>query len=310
MSSFDLKLGFVCNNNCIHCVIADKRDKGNLELDEIKKLIDSVPKGMAIQLTGGEPSIRQDLPEILKFCREKGHETIVQTNGTGFSDPVFTSRCSPYINHAHVAIHSCDPTVHDRIVQSNGMWKKTIKGFENLCKAGIFVTTQTVLSKLNITTIHDTFCFIQGIAEGTRMSMTYPHLGGNAWTNSNLVAFRYSDYRDEIQKTLKAFAHLVFTEAIPPCYLYPYQDEVQCTAESCILSGLNNRIGIDFSRGADVNDYNLSDIQCHRKAPRCKECIFNSKCIGVWKEYIQLFKDRLDLYPIKEENKCSDLQIM
>lgn len=142
------------------------------------------------------------------------------------------------------------------------------------------------------------------------MSMTYPHLGGNAWTNSNLVAFRYSDYKDEIQKTLKAFAPLIFTEAIPPCYLYPYQDEVQCTAESCILSGFNNRIGIDFSRGADVNDYNLSDIQCHRKAPRCKECIFNSKCIGVWKEYIQLFKDRLDLYPIKEENKCSDLQTM
>lgn len=44
MSSFDLKLGFGCNNNCIHCVIADKRDKGNLSLDEIRRIVDTVPK--------------------------------------------------------------------------------------------------------------------------------------------------------------------------------------------------------------------------------------------------------------------------
>lgn len=308
MSSFDLKLGFGCNNNCIHCVIADKRDKGNLSLDEIRRIVDTVPKGMVIQVTGGEPSIRKELPEILRYCREKGHGTIIQTNGTGFSDDAFASACIPYIDHAHVAIHSSDMEVHDRIVQSKGMWRKTIKGFENLYRAGVFVTTQTVLSKLNITTLYDTFCFIQGIAPGTHMSMTYPHLGGNAWTNNETVAFRYSDYRDEIQRTLKAFASLVFTEAIPPCHLYPYQDKVLCTAEACILSGVNERVGVDFSRGMDVQDYNFSDISCHRKAPRCRDCVFNSRCIGVWKEYIQLFRDRLDLYPIKEEMKCSDSQ--
>lgn len=308
MSSFDLKLGFECNNSCIHCVIADKKASGQLSLEQIKSIIDTVPCGLAIQITGGEPTIRIELPEILRYCKEKGHETIVQTNGTGFSDMALVSKCAPFIDHAHVAIHSCDESVHDRIVGSPGMWRKTIKGFQNLVDVGVFVTTQTVLSKLNTGTLHDTFCFVQGIAPGTRMSMTYPHLGGAAWTNRETVAFRYSDYRDQIQRTLKDFAPFVFTEAIPPCHLYPYQDSVQCTAEACILSRVNGRTGVDFSRGFDVQDYNLSDIRCHRKASKCRECIFNNRCIGVWQEYVQLFKDNLDLFPIKEDEKCSDSQ--
>jgi len=48
-------------------------------------------------------------------------------------------------------------------------------------------------------------------------------------------------------------------------------------------------------------NYNLNDVQCHRKAPKCKDCIYNSQCIGVWKEYIEIFKDRLDLFPVKEK---------
>lgn len=308
MSSFDLKLGFKCNNNCIHCVIADKRQCGQLSLDEIKRIIDSAPDGLSVQVTGGEPSLRLDLSEILKHCKEKGHDIIIQTNGTGFADMNLVKACKPYLGHVHVAIHSCKEEVHDAVVQSKGMWQKTIQGFKNLVSEKVFVTTQTVLSKYNITTLYDTFAFIQDLAPGTHMSMTYPHLGGNAWKFRDNVAFRYSDYKEEIQRTLRDFGEFIFTEAIPPCYLYPYREKLLCTAEDCITSGMNTRIGVDFSRGSDVQDYNLSDIQCHRKAPRCRECIYNSTCIGVWQEYIQVFRNNLDLYPVKQEDLCSDLQ--
>ena len=36
----DLKVGFSCNNNCIHCVISDKFSERDLTLQEIKIIID------------------------------------------------------------------------------------------------------------------------------------------------------------------------------------------------------------------------------------------------------------------------------
>lgn len=298
--SFDLKIGFSCNNNCVHCVVADKRPKGNLSIPKLFRIIENVPKGIPITITGGEPTIYSYLPDILKKCHDENHKTIIQTNGTGFSDKEFFDKCSPYLDMAHVAIHSCNPDIHDSIVGSKGMWEKTIQGFKNLLDAGIYCTTQTVVSKYNIDTVYDTFKFIQKIAPGTQMSMTYPHLMGNAYENREEVAFRYSDKKDVIQRVLKDFASLVFTESIPPCYLYPYHKFVVGTQEMDIVSN-SYRMGIDFSDSMGVKDYNYLGILEHRKAPRCKECIFNTNCIGVWKEYIELFHNNLDLYPIKDK---------
>ena len=301
METFDIKLGFSCNNDCIHCVVADKRSSGSLSVLKVCRIIDSAPRESALQITGGEPTIYSELPAILRYGKEKGHFIVMQTNGTGFADSAFADACLPYIDHVHMAIHSSVESVHDRIVGTEGMWKKAMEGFRRVADSSAMLTTQTVLSKVNIGTLYDTFSFIQQIRPRTRMSMTYPHLRGNAWHNRHEIIFRYSEYRDEIARTLRDYAPLIFTEAIPPCYLHPYADDVASSAEKEILDGSSSRKGVDFSQGDSTQNYNLNDIQCHRKAPRCRECIYDKRCIGVWKEYIELFKDRLDLYPVKEE---------
>ena len=106
--------------------------------------------------------------------------------------------------------------------------------------------------------------------------------------------------------TLKAYKDYIFTEAIPPCYLYPYHREV-CTAEKDLitdfLNGHHTRVGVDFSDSIKEKDYCLLDLKSHKKAPLCLECNLYNECIGVWEEYIDLFKEKLDLYPIKEKRE-------
>lgn len=311
---FDLKLGFKCNNNCVHCVVANKRAAGMLSLEEIEKIITSVPVGEGIQLTGGEPSIHPQLEEIVKFCHAHNQPVIIQTNGTGFSNSKLLESCGPYINHVHIAIHSSDPDIHDRIVQQKGMWQKTIQGFQNLIdyqknNPSLLISTQTVLSKLNISTLYRTFTFIQKTLPGVNMSMTFPHIMGNAWNNKDFIIFRYSDFKDEIYRTLRDYGNYIFTEAIPPCYLYPFHKKVE-TAEKDIVQDIiskkHSRIGVDFSDSLNNKNYNILDLQSHRKAPLCTKCNLFSECIGVWKEYIDLFKDCLDLYPITGEKRDED----
>lgn len=300
-SNFDLKVGFACNNDCRHCVVADKRNSGNMTYEEIIDLIDKniiANHVRGIQITGGEPSIRKDMPDILKYCWQHGITTVMQTNGTGFADDEFCRKCAPYLDHAHVAIHSCYPEIHDNIVRHpGGMWKRTIEGFKNLQKYGVNLSTQTVLSKFNIESLYDTFKFIQKMAPGVRMSATYPHLMGNAYFYRDEVAFRYSDHKEVILKTVAEFKDNLFTESIPPCYLYPYVGQFP-TIEQDLLED-TGRIGIDFSNGKEIKNYQILDLMDRRKGPKCKECILNDKCVGVWKEYFEIFHDCLDLYPIK-----------
>lgn len=296
---FDLKIGFKCNNNCVHCVVADKRPAGDLSFEELCDIIDKIPDNEGIQITGGEPSIYKTLPEILEKCKEKNHRVVIQSNGTGFADKSFLDECKKNIDYVHIAIHSCYPEVHDKIVQSTGMWKKTMEGFKNLLETDIYLTTQTVLSRLNAPSLYDTFSYIQKMAPGIRMSMTYPHVMGNAYLNREQIIFRYSEFKDVIQKTLSEYKDYIFTEAIPPCYLYP--NFPSATLEKNIINH-TDRIGIDFSESKEIKDYDFLDIKEKRKAPKCKECMFNNCCIGVWKEYIEQFKNCLDLYPIKKED--------
>ena len=305
MGIFDLKIGFKCNNNCRHCVVNDKKDCGSLSVPVLCKLIEEAPAGYVIQITGGEPSIYEYLPSLLEKCHECDHEVVLQTNGTGFSDYSFTQKCAPFIDHAHVAIHSIYEEVHDCIVQSSGMWKKTMQGLYNLQSLGVYCTTQTVLSKYNIKTLYDTFSSLQFMYPGILMSMTYPHQMGNALKNREEVCFRYSDYKDEILRTLQDFYPFIFTEAIPPCYLHPFTSVVPSAEKDIIENlkkGIISRIGVDFSDSYNRKNYNSLDLSNHRKGPLCKDCIYNKECIGVWKEYIDLYKNCLDLFPIKEEN--------
>lgn len=305
MACFDLKLGFNCNNNCRHCVITEKKKAGSLTFEQVLQILNDRPKDVdVIQVTGGEPTTYEYLPDVLKYIRQDlGLGIVMQTNGTGFANPEFFKKCQPYLDHVHIAIHSCIPEIHDFIVQSPGMWEKTILGFQNLISdPNIYVTTQTVLSRYNILTVYDTFDFIQKMAPGTQMSFTYPHMMGNAWRNRKEVCFRYSEYYLEIQRILARFHELMFVESIPPCYLHPYTDVMYNSTEGDILYHTIDRIGVDFSDGIDqVKNYNILDAEDRRKGPKCKECIYNKKCVGVWKEYFDLFKDQLDLYPITQE---------
>ena len=303
MKYFDLKVGFTCNNNCIHCVIAEKKETKDLSTQEIKKIIDTVPVETIIGFTGGEPTIRRDFIELATYAKDKGHNVALQTNGTRFADWDFASEACRVVDHVLIAIHSHIPEVHNSIVRSYGMYDDTIEGFKNITKLKMMCTTQTVLSKLNTETLLETYDFIQSINPGIKMNMTYPHANGNALTNSAVVCQRYSDIKDVLQACLKKYSSLLNTEAIPQCYLYPYQDDVTNFDLDLFK---DEKSGIDpankgvkyFNDDGRIENYAISQLSERRKGPKCNECMFNEQCVGVWKEYAMLFKNNFDLFPI------------
>lgn len=314
---FDLKVGFKCNNYCVHCVITDKKDTEDYTTEEIKKIIDGVDTDYIIGFTGGEATIRKDFPELCRYAKEKGHEVSLQTNGTMLGNRKFAESLVGNLDYILLAIHSHIPEVHNKIVDCPSrlnMYEKTIQGLKNSVELGFDVVTQTVISNYNIKDLPETYDFIQEIAPGIGMNLTYPHPNGNAFHNANDILPRFSDIHEYLLKILSRHASLINVEAIPICYLYPYHDKVAHNFDSDIIderrtelrSGIDRANSIEgndsFDERGFVQDYNDVNKTEKRKGPLCKECVFNSQCAGVWKEYVQFFKDRFDLFPIKEED--------
>ena len=75
----DIKVGYSCNNDCIHCVIAGKRrdiirssKKPDRTTEEVFEEIRQAKKNgvSRVVLTGGEITIRSDVFDIVRFAKD------------------------------------------------------------------------------------------------------------------------------------------------------------------------------------------------------------------------------------------------
>ena len=73
-----------CNLSCSYCFASSGPGGDRLSFEEVTHLIDVVREHgpRPVQLSGGEPTVREDLPEIVEYAASEGFEHIqVNTNG-------------------------------------------------------------------------------------------------------------------------------------------------------------------------------------------------------------------------------------
>lgn len=292
---FSLKVGHSCNNRCIHCFIDHKKIGGDLSTQKIKSIIDSIDEISVIEFTGGEPTIRGDIIELVKYAKDRKHLTRMQTNGNKFDDRVFTKKIAKYLDSVLIPVHSNNPIIHDKITKTVGSWRKTTNGMKNLKKTNVNISTQTVINKENKETLEETFNFIQYLIPKAFMSLTFPHPIGIA--KSIEIVPSYISIYESIQTILKKHRKYLHIHYIPKCYLYPYQDDVVNVDNTD--NGSKYKPGINYIEDWELIDYGEFNSNTRIKSIKCKECIFNNECIGVWREYGELYNFNKDVKPIK-----------
>jgi radical SAM protein with 4Fe4S-binding SPASM domain len=159
----DLALTYQCNNDCSHCYNARPRDYPELTTAEWFLLIDKVWQiGIPhIVFTGGEPTLRSDLPDLIKYAETKGMITGLNTNGRRLSDLSYLKQLvDSGLDHVQITIESHNPDIHDQLVQANGAWKQTVTGLRNALDSNIYVMTNTTMLQLNSPFLNDTLDFL------------------------------------------------------------------------------------------------------------------------------------------------------
>ncbi len=304
----DLKVGFSCNNNCIHCVISDKFAERDLTLQEIKKIIDDyIDEYGTIQLTltGGEISIRKDFSAIMDYVQQKKRDGLItfvdmQTNARMLYKEELAQIAARTVDFFLVALHSDKADVHDSITRAKGSFHQTTAAISNLIRfAGKEkIAIQTVINKKNYTHLKDIYAYVYETFGIKECNITFPHPIGVCMSEDVVPSY----------KQVQPFVN----EALTYCLeneIFPYIEALPF----CVLSrGSNREYLFEFlkKRNIDVVGYcgekdgNLNYLELfdegHRKYGSCSQCQYCAQCEGVWKEHLEIYPTD-DMFSLMEK---------
>lgn len=287
-SFYTIRMGYACNERCIHCFTEDKKPSAHdRSLADLKQAIDEAPpETTIIVVTGGEPTVRPELAEVLDYIRLRGCINNVQTNGVKLGDPTYFEHIAPYLDSVFMPVHSADPAIHDQVTQLPGSWESTITGIRRLVNAGIYLNTNTVINQLNYKGLIAIADLLQSIQPGMPMTFTFPHPVGAA--KSTAIVPRYTDVMPYLVSLLGKYGNLISTHYIPRCFLYPHQDLVINVDDGD--NGSVHKPGVDFINNSwEYTDYGEFKPYSKIKSSACRACRFDSICIGAWREYGELY---------------------
>jgi len=166
----DLALTYRCNDDCAHCYNARPRDYPEMSTEEWKRIIDktwelSIPH---IVFTGGEPTLRDDLPELIAHAEANGQITGVNTNARRLSDPNFVAALlNAGLDHIQITVESHDSQIHDQMVGKNGAWQQTIAGLRQVVDSDLYVMTNTTMLQNNYSSLGETLDFLADLGVPT-----------------------------------------------------------------------------------------------------------------------------------------------
>lgn len=141
---------WACNQRCLHCYAAGQKyaETEEISTDEWKNIIDKCRKAKIPQLTftGGEPTLRKDLPELIKYAR--WFVTRLNTNGVLLTEELVTELVDAELDSVQVTLYSHKEDIHNALVGTNH-FKDTIQGIKNALAAGLNLSVNTPLCSLN-----------------------------------------------------------------------------------------------------------------------------------------------------------------
>ena len=139
-----------CNQKCVHCYAAGQTQSSEAELStaDWKKIIDKCRENCIPQITftGGEPTMREDLVELIDYSR--WFVTRLNTNGILLTPELCSRLYKASLDSVQITFYSHDEKVHNSLVGAE-RYKDTVAGIENALAAGLNISINTPLCTLN-----------------------------------------------------------------------------------------------------------------------------------------------------------------
>jgi len=155
--AFDFEITARCNSNCRHCYINlpagdSKVQKNELSLDQIGNIADQAVAmgGLWCLLTGGEPLLREDFPEIYHLLKKKGLLVSVYTNACLITDNHIALFKKLPPREIEVTVYGVTAETYEQVTRCPGSYGAFRRGLDQLLNNGVKVRLKAMALRSNV----------------------------------------------------------------------------------------------------------------------------------------------------------------
>jgi len=279
LTSVEVTVSNWCNLRCRHCAVGDSlvaHEADRLPLDLILRRLDEAEGLMTLSLTGGELSgslaaLRSFVLPLLRYARDRGLKTQVNTNLTfelGRYELI-----APYVDVFHITWNYRDLHHFHRIVRGHGradvapaaseaLYTRIVENARALAAQGCFVSAETMVNRETADDLGEMNRFLASL--GCRRHEVHPMYPSD-WA-SDLPVLPLAEFRDAVHRFLAEREPQLWvlfgTFPFFPCSPLPEDQEIlslvrsapNVTVRNCPDG--RNRLNIDgFTGDVRVTDF-------------------------------------------------------
>lgn len=129
-----------CDLKCPHCYSdSGERDSNELSTEEAKRVIREVADlgAKIIIMDGGEPTLREDLVELVAYANDLGVRPVLGSNGMSLTEDLIGRLLEAGCLGIAISLDGADPHTHDNFRGLEGAWERTVEGAKNCAKLGM-----------------------------------------------------------------------------------------------------------------------------------------------------------------------------
>jgi radical SAM protein with 4Fe4S-binding SPASM domain len=313
-----------CNLKCAHCYInaGETKHIDELSTDAAKLLIHQiaeVSKPLLI-LSGGEPLLRKDIFELIRYGTERGLKMAMGSNGMLIDDAVARKLKDAGITTVSISLDSSVPAQHDQFRGVTGSWQRAVEAIKALKRNGIIVQVNTTVTQQNYNQIGDIFAlaeklgaenfhlfFLVPTGRGARIEDITPDMYEKLITSAFLKSMQYNlNIKPSCAPQFMRIAQETGIDMIRwvrgcmaglyYCRIYPTGEVTPCPYLPIALGNIRQKSFKDIWFKSEILR-NLRDFK--KLKGKCGKCEYNEVCGGCRARAYGLTSDFIDF--------CGDL---
>lgn len=273
----EIRLGFRCNARCGFCYYQGLLDNP-VELEPtsamLREQLGALRKlgATEVEFTGGEPTIRHDLLDLVEYAVELGFSNIsIITNGLRLSNPAYARQLvNAGVNDALFSIHGHDAALHDRHTAIPGSFAKIVRAFENMRALGVRCRTTTTVTGLNHQYTEDIAALALSLGAACIHFAVFSPVSDAQATDADL----FVDYNNAAASIKRALDNLQDRPLPPISVKYiPF----------CFMQGYEHYVMNLYQQSYDPDDWNYYYSNRVRRAQSpLRRWLFDMACVGGW----------------------------
>jgi radical SAM protein with 4Fe4S-binding SPASM domain len=244
---FTMYLTDRCNQKCLHCAAEAKTHRPELSTEQWIQIIENVEqtlrkrgrRGCYIWF-GGDPTLRKDLKDLIKYCGEKGYYQAVSTNGILFDEEL--ARLCAEVKMSHVFI-SFDTVYPERAAIIRGVpkaYEAAKKAIDLSLKYGNFTIITATVQKMNIDELEEikdtmdewgVIPYFRAVIKQRNAATNWDQIGLNDDEYRKFYDFKYGIVTDTIKRGDAVSLNKFATYDMVPFMECPINDKERTSLE-------------------------------------------------------------------------------